>query len=110
MDLVTAKNSEHELAAAFTKCGGSIKIQAGNWQTLLLHGPTESRAHSEKDGESKNCDRNGPEGQFVTDNTPTCNGDCQTQHVGSFMIQPTSIKVSMKKKRKEEEVGEGGRE
>jgi hypothetical protein len=35
--------------------------------------PVSSAVHSEKDVESKNCDQNGPEGQFRAVNSTMCN-------------------------------------
>jgi hypothetical protein len=68
---------------------------------LLLHGPTQRRAHSEKE-DIKNSDRNGPEGQFKATGSTMCNAGLSPWYP-CFMIQVHPIKVSMKKKRKEEE-------
>jgi len=68
----------------------------------------KGQAHSEKkrlrrslDVEIKNCDRNGPEGQFITDNTAMCNAGFPL-YCAVLMSSAQSIKVSMKKKRGKE--------
>jgi len=50
--------------------------------------------------DSKNYDRNGPEGQFMTASTTMCNAG-SPPYGAVFLISAQSIKVSMKKKRKE---------
>jgi hypothetical protein len=82
--------------------------------TSLLHGSTRAghtakRIHLWKE-DSKNCDRNGPEGQFMTASTTLCNAG-SPPYGAVFMISAQSIKVSMKKRRKrrEQELGEGRR-
>ena len=68
----------------------------------------QSSDHSEKDGfDSKNYDRNGPEGQFKMTGSAMCNAG-HSPWYPCFMIQVHPIKVSMKKKRREEEEEEGG--
>ena len=51
--------------------------------------------------DSKNCDQNGPEGQFMTASATMCNAGSPSYGEGN-MISPQLIKVSMKKKGKEE--------
>jgi hypothetical protein len=66
----------------------------------LKAGHTAKRNHFWNE-DIKNYDRNGPEGQFITDSTTMCNAGSPS-YSAVFMISAQSIKVSMKKKRKEE--------
>ncbi len=61
--------------------------------------------------DSKNFDRNGPEGQFMTASTTMCNAG-SPPYGAMFMISAQSIKVSMKKKKdkKRARIGRGGHE
>ena len=61
--------------------------------------------------ESKNYDRNGPEGQFMAASTTMCNAG-SPPYCAVFLISPQSIKVSMKKKKEEKRarIGAGCRE
>ena len=55
----------------------------------------------------KNCDRNGPEGQFKTIGSTVCNAGLPS-YSQVFMISREPIKVSMKKKKEEKGVENPG--
>lgn len=88
----------------FKTCSGWFHTARGfsatqsRCNTLLLHGPTQRRAHSEKE-DIKNSDRNGPEGQFKATGSTMCNAGLSPWYP-CFMIQVHPIKVSMKKKKR----------
>ena len=63
--------------------------------------PLKQRSQRKKIGfDIKNSDRNGPEGQFITASTTMCNAGSPLYN-RVCLSSPVSIKVSMKKKRKE---------
>ena len=67
----------------------------------------KAERHSEKRWvDSKNYDRNGPEGQFKATGSTMCNAGLSPWYP-CFMIQVHPIKVSMKKKKKRREQDSG---
>ena len=83
------------------------------YRTSLLHGPTAAEHTAKRihfwSEDSKNYDRNGPEGQFRVTGSSVCNEGLSLWYP-CFLIQAYPIKVSMKKKRRELEQDSGRRE